>query len=76
VVQQLTDLVGKYWGQPYKIDVQLVKSGEVKPSIRETLETKTQSATKEVKEKVEAHPLVKETQKVFKTKITSIKEST
>ncbi len=76
VVQQLMDLVGKYWGKPYSVEVNLVKEGGMKPSIREVADTKTQDAEKIIRDKVEAHPMVKEAQKIFKSKITSIKEST
>jgi DNA polymerase-3 subunit gamma/tau len=76
VVQQLMDLVGKHWGRPYKVEVQLAGGGAAQGlSPIEAKDKKQNEADKEMRAKIEAHPLVKEAKNVLKAKITSIKES-
>jgi len=75
VVGQLMELVGKYWGRPYEVEVLLNKSGEGLASPQEQKETAAEKHIKDQREKIEAHPLVKEAKSLLKAKITSIKAS-
>jgi DNA polymerase III subunit gamma/tau len=72
VVGQLMELVGKYWGKPYQVEVLLNKSGEGVASPQEQKETAAQQAVKDQRAKIEAHPMVKEAKNLLKAKITSI----
>jgi DNA polymerase III subunit gamma/tau len=78
-LKHLMDLVGKHWGRPYKIQVQLA-NGASGPhagmSPAEEKNKKVREAEEKVRAQVETNPLVKEAKNVLKAKISSIKEST
>jgi len=76
IVQQLMDLVGKHWGQPYKIEVKLgVLGQQTGLSLKEEKDKHQREKENDIRVKVENHPLVKEAKNILKAKITSITES-
>jgi DNA polymerase-3 subunit gamma/tau len=75
VVKQLMDLVGKYWGRPFKVEVKLGATSQGgTSSLQEERDIKQNENDKQIRAKVEANALVKEAKSVLKAKITSIKE--
>lgn len=75
VVKQLVDMLGKYWGKAYSVDVKLGAKNEGPLSPVETVVKKEENDHKTLMEKVENHPMVKQAKSVLKAKVTSVSKT-
>jgi DNA polymerase III subunit gamma/tau len=76
VVQQLNEIIGKYWGGNHQVEVRLVSGGATPPSPREKKDADKAEKDRAILAQAEAHPVIKDIKNVLKAKIVSIKEST
>ena len=72
--KKLRNYLRTYWGQDFQIQVETGDSQSAATPVK-LKEQKQQERQAEVRKQVEDHPLVRSASEVFKTKITSIKET-
>jgi DNA polymerase-3 subunit gamma/tau len=73
-LQKIQNYLKTFWGFDGEVSVEQVKSDQAPPSIKESIEKKSQEDHEALLKQVEQHPTIQQTQSMFKTKITSIKE--
>jgi DNA polymerase-3 subunit gamma/tau len=73
--KKLVNYINSFWGPGYTLDVTLSSDSEEVVSPKLLAEKQEQERQQALRQAVEAHPLVKSAQSVFKTEIKSIKET-
>jgi ABC-type phosphate transport system substrate-binding protein len=72
--KKLQSYVDQFWGEGYALDIQTVKDRSVGFSAQALTEEKEQQKKDQLDQQIQAHPLVKTAQAIFKSQIKSIKE--
>ena len=73
VVAQIAELVHKYWGQKYQVDVRVLDGVNMSPkAARDAVINEEEQV---LREKIDGHPLIREIKTVLNATITGIKES-
>lgn len=70
---QLLNYINTFWGPGHSLTVEMTEA-QTHLSPKRLAEDKEAQRQKSIREKVQQHPLVQSTQKVFKTELKSIKE--
>lgn len=74
--KKLLNYIGTFWGPGYQVVVGATTSDPEKKTPMEIEKQQQAEQVKSTREQVENHPLVRNTQKVFKSQIREIKERT
>lgn len=72
--KKLQSYVDQFWGEGYALDIQTVKDKSAGFSAQSLTEQKEQQQKEKLDQQIQAHPLVKTAQAIFKSQIKSIKE--
>jgi hypothetical protein len=74
--KKLLNYIGTFWGPGFSIETNSTQNSPDKLSPRALEEKKKQDEILQTRQQVENHPFVKSTQKIFKSQIKGIKETT
>jgi hypothetical protein len=74
--KKLLNYIGTFWGPGFSIETNSTQNSPDKLSPRALEEKNKQDEILQTRQQVENHPFVKSTQKIFKSQIKGIKETT
>ena len=72
--KKLQSYIDQYWGEGYTLEIQTVKDKDSGFSAQSLTDQKEQEKKDHLNQQIQAHPLVKTAQAIFKSQIKSIKE--
>ena len=72
--KKIQSCIDQYWGDGYTLEIQTVKDKASGFSAQSLTDQKEQEVQEQLNQQIQAHPLVKTAQAIFKSQIKSIKE--